>query len=91
MAESQLAENGATPNNVESAIVTAISSMGERIISSIGSLKSTMTESVEMKDSIDKLIIEEGPSEENEESLEIAAKTDQPPAQQSDKNQKSEL
>jgi len=41
------------------------------------------------KDSIDQLVIEEGPSEENEESLEIAAKTDQQPAQQSDKNQKS--
>ena len=35
-AESQLAENGATPNNVESAIVAAIGSMGERIVSSIG-------------------------------------------------------
>ena len=81
---------GATPNNVESAIVAAISSMGERIVSSIGSLKSTMTDSfVEMKDSIDQLVIEEGRSEENEESLEIAAKTDQQPAQQSDKKQKS--
>ena len=90
MTESQLAENGATPNNVESAIVAAISSMGERMVSSIGSLKSTMTESfVEMKDSIDQFAIKEGPSEENEESLEIAAKTDQQPAQQSDKNQKS--
>lgn len=88
MAESQLAEYGAAPNNGESAIVAAISSMSELVVSSIASLKSTMNESFgQMKDSIDQLVIEEGPLQENEEQLEIAAKTDQ--AQQPDKNQQS--
>ena len=90
MAESQLDENGAAPNNGESAIVAAISSMSELLVSSITSLKSTMTESLgEMKDTIDHLIIEESPLEENEEQLEIATKTDERSTQQSDKNQQS--
>ena len=88
MAESQLAEYGAAPNNGESAIVAPISSMSELVVSSIASLKSTMNESFgQMKESIDQLVIEEGPLQETEEQLEIAAKTDQ--AQQPDKNQQS--
>ena len=45
MTEPQLAENGAAPNNGELAIVVAISSMSELLVSSLTSLKSTMTES----------------------------------------------
>ena len=88
MTEPQLAENGAAPNNGESAIVAAISSMSELLVSSLTSLKSTVTESFgQMKDTIDQLVIEEGPLQVNEEQLEIAAKTDQRSTQQSDKNQ----
>ena len=36
--------NGAAPNNGESAIVAAISSMSELLVSSITSMKSTMAE-----------------------------------------------
>lgn len=80
MTESQIAENGAAPNNSESAIVAAISSMSELLVSSITSLKSTMTESFgQMKDGIDQLVIEEGPSEEYKEQSTL----------QSDKNQQS--
>lgn len=69
--------NGAAPNNSESAIFAVISSM-----------KSTMTESlVLMKDTIGKLVIEEGPSEENKEQLQTAAKTDERSTEQLDKNQ----
>lgn len=93
MTESQLAENGAAPSNSESAIVAAISSMSELLVSSITSLKFTMTESLgQMKDTIDHLAIEEGSLEENaetEEQLEIAAYMDQRSTQQSDKNQQS--
>ncbi|PFX24441.1 hypothetical protein AWC38_SpisGene10961 [Stylophora pistillata] len=93
MTESQLAENGAAPSNSESAIVTAISSMSELLVSSITSLKFTMTESLgQMKDTIDHLAIEEGSLEENaetKEQLEIAAYMDQRSTQQSDKNQQS--
>ena len=42
-----------------------------------------------MKDTIDQLVIEEGPSEENDEQLQIAAKTDELPTEQLDKNQQS--
>ena len=81
--------NGAAPNNGESAIVAAISSMSELLVSSITS-KSTMAESLgQMKDTIDQLVIEEGPSGENDEQLQIAAKTDELPTEQSDKNQQS--
>jgi len=82
--------NGAAPNNDESAIVVAISSMSELLVSSINSMKFTMTESlVQMKDTIDQLVIEEGPLEGNEEQLQLAAKTDERSAEQSDKNQQS--
>lgn len=82
--------NAAAPNNGESAIVAAISSMSELLVSSITSMKSTMAESLgQMKDTIDQLVIEEGPSEENNEQLQIAAKTDELPTEQSDKNQQS--
>ena len=60
--------NGAASNNGESAIVAAISSMSELLVSSITSMKSTMAESLgQMKDTIDQLVIEEGPSGENDE------------------------
>ena len=82
--------NGAAPNNGDSAIVAAISSMSELLVSSITSMKSTMAESLgQMKDTIDQLVIEEGPSEENDEQLQIAAKTDELPTERSDKNQQS--
>ncbi|PFX12228.1 hypothetical protein AWC38_SpisGene23852 [Stylophora pistillata] len=93
MTESQLAENGAAPSNSKLAIVAAISSMSKLLVSSITSLKFTMTESLgQMKDTIDHLAIEEGSLEENaetEEQLEIAAYMDQRSTQQSDKNQQS--
>ena len=80
--------NGAAPNNGESAIVAAISSMSELLVSSITSMKSTMAESLgQMKDTIDQLVIKEGPSGENDEQLQRAAKTDELPTEQSDKNQ----
>ena len=82
--------NGAAPNNGESAIVAAISSMSELLVSSITSMKSTMAESLgQMKDTIDQLVTEEGPSGENDEQLQIAAKTDELPTEQSDKKQQS--
>lgn len=40
-----------------------------------------------MKDTIGKLVIEEGPSEENKEQLQTAAKTDERSTEQLDKNQ----
>ena len=50
----QKVENGAAPNNGESATIAAISSMSELLVSSITSMKSTMAESLgQMKDSID--------------------------------------
>lgn len=67
MAESQPAENGAAQNNAESSIVAAISSTIELLVSSITSLKSTMTYSIsqmKQKDTIDQLVIEYVPSEE---------------------------
>ena len=86
----QNAGNGAAPNNGESAIVAAISSMSELLVSSITSMKSTMAESLgQMKDTIDQLVIEEGPPEENDEQLQIAAKTDERSTGQSDKTQQS--
>ena len=49
-------------------------------------MKSTMAESLgQMKDTIDQLVVEEGPSGENDEQLQIAAKTDELPTEQSDK------
>ena len=57
--------NGMALNNGKSAIVAVISLMRELLISSITS----------MKDTIDQLPIEEGPSEEIDEHLQIAAKT----------------
>ena len=60
------------------AIVAAISSMSELLVSSITSMKSKMAESLgQLKDTIDQLVIEEGPSGENDEQLQIAAKTDE--------------
>ena len=57
--------NGEAPKNGESAIVAAISSMSELLVSSITSMKSAMAESLgQMKDTIDQLVIEEGPVEE---------------------------
>ena len=54
-------------------------------------MKSTMAESLgQMKDTIDQLVIEEGPSGENDEQLQIAAKPDELSTEQSDKNQQSE-
>ena len=82
--------NGVAPNNGESAIVAAISSMSELLVSSITSMKSTMAESLgQMKDTIDQLVIEEGPSEEIDEQLQIAAKTVERSTEQSDKHQQS--
>ena len=50
--------------------------MSELLVPSITSMKSTMAESLcQMKDTIDQLVIEEGPSEEIDEQLQIAAKT----------------
>lgn len=86
----QNAEDDAALNNGKSAIVTAISSMSELLVSSITSMKSTMAESLgHMKDTIDQPVIEEGPAEESNEQLQIAAKTDERPTDQSDKNQQS--
>ena len=80
--------NGAASNNGESAIVAAISSMRELLLSSITSMKSTMAESLgQMKDTIDLLVIEERPSGENDEQLQIAAKPDELSTRQSGKNQ----
>ena len=80
--------NGAAPNNGESAIVAAISSMSELLVSSITSMKSTMAESLgQMKDTIDQLVIEEGPSEEIDEQLQTATKTVERSSEQSDKHQ----
>ena len=62
--------NSEAPNNGESAIVAAISSMSELLVSSITSMKSAMAESLgQMKDTIDQLVIEEGPSEEIDEQV----------------------
>lgn len=66
-------------------IVEVISSMSELLVSSVTSMKSIMAESW----SIDQLVIEEGPPEESNEQLQIAAKTDERPTEQSDKNQES--
>jgi len=80
-------EDGAAPNNGELAIAAAISSMSELLVSSITSMKSTMAESLgQMKNAIDQLVIEEGPPEESNEQLQIAAKTDERPTELSDKN-----
>ena len=69
---------------------TASSSMSELLVSSITSMKSTMAESLgQMKDTVDQLVIEEGPSGENDEQLQIAAKTDELSTQKSDKYQQS--
>ena len=62
----------------ESAIVSAISTVSNLLASSLASLKTTMTESFgEMKESIDQLVIEEGPLdlEENAERSQMPAKT----------------
>ena len=65
--------NGAAPNaRPESAIVSAISTMSDLLVSSLASLKTSMTESFEeMKESLDQLVIEEGlvDLEENAEQL----------------------
>ena len=46
-----------------------------------------MTESVgQMRDATDQLVMEEGPSGENDEQLQIAAKTDKLSIEQSEKN-----
>ena len=75
--------NGAAPNNGESAIVAAISSMSELLVSSITSMKSTMAESLgQMTGTIDQLVIEEGPSGEIDEQLQIAARTVERPTEQ---------
>ena len=82
--------NGEAPKNGESAIIAAISSMSELLVSSITSMKSAMAESLgQMKDTIDQLVIEEGLLEENDEQLQIAAKTDERSVEQSDKTQQS--
>jgi len=84
------AGNGTVPNNGESAIVLAISSMSKLLVSSITSMKSTVVESLgQMKDTIDQLVIKEGPPEESNEQLQIAANTDKRSTEQSDKNQQS--
>ena len=86
----QNAGDGVVPNNDESVIVAAISSMSELLVSSVASMKSTMAESLgQMKDTIDQLVIEEGPPGESNEQLQIAAKTDERPTEQSYKNQQS--
>ena len=49
-----------------------------------------MVESLgQMKDTIDQLVIEEGPWEDSDEQLQIAAKKDERSVEQSDKNQQS--
>ena len=54
----QKVENGAAQNNGESAVVAAISSMSELLVSSITSMKSTVPESLgQMTDTIDQLVI----------------------------------
>ena len=81
--------NRAAYNNDESATVIAINSMRELQVSPITSMKATnMTESVgQMRDATDQLVMEEGPSWENDEQLQIAAKTDKLSTEQSDKNE----
>ena len=82
--------NGMASNNGKSAIIMAISSMSELLVSSITSRKSTMAESLgQIKETIDQLVIEEGPSGENDEQLQIAAIPDEPSTEQSNKNQQS--
>ncbi|KAJ7386681.1 hypothetical protein OS493_006689 [Desmophyllum pertusum] len=55
-------------NGADSAIVTAISSISDLLASSLASLKSSMTDAFgEMKESIDQLVIEEGPAESTDD------------------------
>ena len=78
--------NGKAPNNGVSAIVVAISSVSELLVSCITSMKSAMVDSLgQMKDTIFQLVIEEGPSEEIDEQLQMAAKMDERSVEQSDK------
>ena len=94
MSEESSPANGTAPkaNGADSAIVTAISSMSDLLASSLASLKSSMTDAIgEMKETIDQLVIEEGPTDAHE--ADVGDLTQTPTvterAKQSDKNQQS--
>ena len=94
MSEESSPANGTAPkaNGADSAIVTAISSMSDLLAFSLASLKSSMTDAIgEMKETIDQLVIEEGPTDAHE--ADVGDLTQTPTvterAKQSDKNQQS--